>query len=191
MLIRLGNQVDAMASATSVARRDPMRHMLPRPTPRRGCSAKTKGKEAKLCHMGHLLMENRSGLIVDALLTPASGTAERDAAEAMLSRQTGRHRASLGADKGYDAASFVTRVRALNVTPHIAQNTTRRSAIDGRTTRHSGYAISQRTRKRIEEAFGWIKSVGGLRSDCASALAGSDLILAPDASSSVWPRCGR
>jgi transposase len=152
---------------------------------------KGRGKEAKLCHMGHLLMENRSGLIVDALLTPASGTAERDAAEAMLSRQTGRHRASLGADKGYDAASFVTRVRALNVTPHIAQNTTRRSAIDGRTTRHSGYAISQRTRKRIEEAFGWIKSVGGLRSDCASALAGSDLILAPDASSSVWPRCGR
>jgi transposase len=124
---------------------------------------KGRGKEAKLCHMGHLLMENRSGLIVDALLTPASGTAERDAAEAMLSRQTGRHRASLGADKGYDAASFVTRVRALNVTPHIAQNTTRRSAIDGRTTRHSGYAISQRTRKRIEEAFGWIKSVGGLR----------------------------
>ena len=113
--------------------------------------------------MGHLLMENRSGLIVDALVTPATGAAEREAAEAMLGRQAGRHRASLGADKGYDAASFVTRVRALNVTPHIARNTTRRSAIDGRTTRHSGYAVSQRTRKRIEETFGWIKTVGGLR----------------------------
>jgi transposase len=122
-----------------------------------------QGKEAKLCHMGHLLMENRSGLIVDAMLTPATGTAEREAAEAMLGRQTGRHRASLGADKGYDAAGFVARVRALNVTPHIARNTTRRSAIDGRTTRHPGYAVSQRTRKRIEEAFGWIKTVGGLR----------------------------
>jgi transposase len=124
---------------------------------------KGRGKEAKLCHMGHLLMENRSGLIVDALLTPASGTAERDAAEAMLGRQTGRHRASLGADKGYDAAGFVARVRALNVTPHIARNTSRRSAIDGRTTRHRGYQVSQRVRKRIEEAFGWIKTTGGLR----------------------------
>jgi transposase len=124
---------------------------------------KGRGKEAKLCHMGHLLMENRNGLIVDALLTPATGTAEREAAEAMLGRQAGRHRASLGADKGYDAASFVTRVRALNVTPHVAQNTSRRSAIDGRTTRHPGYQASQRVRKRIEEAFGWIKTVGGLR----------------------------
>ena len=124
---------------------------------------KGRGKEAKLCHMGHLLMENRSGLIVDAMLTPASGAAERDAAETMLGRQTGRHRASLGADKGYDAASFVARVRALNVTPHIARNTTRRSAIDGRTTRHRGYQVSQRVRKRIEEAFGWIKTTGGLR----------------------------
>ena len=122
-----------------------------------------RGQEAKLCHMGHLLMENRSGLIVDALLTPATGTAERAAAEAMLGRQAGRHRASLGADKGYDASSFVTRVRALNVTPHIARNTTRRSAIDGRTTRHPGYQASQRVRKRIEEAFGWIKTVGCLR----------------------------
>jgi transposase len=124
---------------------------------------KGRGKEAKLCHLGHLLMENRSGLIVDAMLTPATGTAEREAAEAMLGRQAGRHRVTLGADKGYDAASFVTRVRALNVTPHIARNTTRRSAIDGRTTRHPGYQASQRVRKRIEEAFGWIKTVGGLR----------------------------
>jgi IS5 family transposase len=113
--------------------------------------------------MGHLLMENRSGLIVDALVTPATGTAERDAAEAMLGRQTGRHRATLGADKGYDAASLVATLRALNVTPHIAQNTTRRSAIDQRTTRHPGYVVSQRVGKRIEEAFGWIKTTDGLR----------------------------
>jgi transposase len=124
---------------------------------------KGRGKEAKLCHTGHLLMENRNGLIVDAMVTPATGSAERDAAEVMLRRQTGRHRATLGADKGYDAAGFVTRVRALNVTPHIAQNTARRSAIDGRTTRHPGYQASQRVRKRIEEAFGWIKTVGALR----------------------------
>ena len=125
---------------------------------------KGRGKEAKLCHMGHLLMENRSGLIVDALLTPATGTAEREAAEAMLGRQAGRHRATLGADKAYDAAGLVAGLRALNVTPHVAQNTSgRRSAIDARTTRHPGYAASLRVRKRIEEAFGWIKTVGGLR----------------------------
>ena len=125
---------------------------------------KGRGKEAKLCHMGHLLMENRNGLIVDALVTQATGTAERNAAEAMLSRQRGRHRATLGADKAYDVAGFVSGLRALNVTPHVAQNTTgRRSAIDARTTRHPGYATSQRIRKRIEESFGWIKTVGGLR----------------------------
>jgi transposase len=125
---------------------------------------KGRGKEAKLCHMGHLLMENRSGLIIDALLTPASGTAEREAAEAMLGRQPGRHRATLGADKAYDVADFVADLRALNVTPHVTQNTAnRRSAIDARTTRHPGYAASLRVRKRIEEAFGWIKTVGGLR----------------------------
>src|SRR5215204_5006870 len=125
---------------------------------------KGRGKEAKLCHMGHLLMENRNGLIVDALLTPATGTAEREAAEAMLGRQAGRHRATLGADKAYDAAGLVAGLRALNVTPHVAQNTSgRRSAIDARTTRHPGYAASLRVRKRIEEAFGWIKTVGGLR----------------------------
>lgn len=125
---------------------------------------KGRGKEARLCHMGHLLMENRNGLIVDALVTGASGTAERAAALAMLGRQTGRHRATLGADKAYDVAGFVADLRALNVTPYVAQNTTgRRSAIDGRTTRHPGYATSQRIRKRIEESFGWIKTVGGLR----------------------------
>jgi transposase len=125
---------------------------------------KGRGKEAKLCHMGHLLMENRHGLIVDATLTPATGTAEREAALAMLARQPGRHRVTLGADKAYDVADFVAALRALNVTPHLAQNTSgRRSALDRRTTRHPGYALSQRIRKRIEEAFGWIKTCGGLR----------------------------
>jgi transposase len=125
---------------------------------------KGRGKEAKLCHMGHLLMENRHGLIVDATLTAASGTAERDAALTMLGRLDGRHRITLGADKAYDVADFVDRLRAIGVTPHVAQNTSnRRSAIDRRTTRHPGYAVSQRIRKRIEEAFGWIKTSGGLR----------------------------
>jgi transposase len=125
---------------------------------------KGRGKEARLCFMGHLLMENRHGLIVDALVSEASGSAERAAALTMLARQTGRHRVTLGADKAYDVAAFVTDLRALKVTPHVAQNTAnRRSAIDRRTTRHPGYAISQRLRPRIEEAFGWIKTVGGLR----------------------------
>ena len=88
--------------------------------------------------MGHLLMENRHGLIVDALLSPATGTAEREAALVMLARQSGRHRATLGADKGYDAAGFAAGLRALNVTPHIAQHTARRSAVDRRTRRHPG-----------------------------------------------------
>jgi transposase len=140
-------------NATHASTTDPDARLI-----RRGC-----GKEAKLCHMGHLLMENQSGLLVDAMLTTATGTAERAAAEAMLAGQTGRHRATLGADQGYDAADFVAAVRALNVTPHIAQNTSRRSAIDGRTTRHPGYALSQRIRKRIEEAFGWMKTTGGFR----------------------------
>lgn len=124
---------------------------------------KGRGKEARLCHMGHLLMENRNGLIVDALVTTATGTAERDAACAMLARQPGRHRATLGADKGYDTADFVAAVRALNVVPHVAQTTGRRSVIDRRTTRHPGYAVSQRIRKRVEEGFGWIKTTGGFR----------------------------
>ena len=125
---------------------------------------KGRGKEAKLCHMGHLLMENRHGLIVDATLTHATGTAEREAALAMLGRLAGRHRITLGADKAYDVADFVAKLRDLRVTPHVAQNTTRRrSAIDRRTVRHPGYAVSQRIRKRIEEAFGWMKTCGGVR----------------------------
>jgi transposase len=125
---------------------------------------KGPGKEAKLSFMAHALMENRSGLIVATTLTKATGTAERAAAEEMIVRHSpGARRLTLGADKGYDAAAFVADMRALNVTPHIAQNVSgRRSAIDARTTRHSGYAVSQQKRKRIEEPFGWGKTIGGL-----------------------------
>jgi IS5 family transposase len=125
---------------------------------------KGRGKEAKLSYLGHTLMENRTGLIVEASVTTASGYAEREAALAMIeSHRPGRRRLTLGADKGYDAAEFVKDLRTLNVTPHIAQNnTSRRSALDGRTTRHPGYAVSQQKRKRIEEPFGWGKTIGGL-----------------------------
>jgi transposase len=126
---------------------------------------KGRGKEAKLCFAGHVLMENRNGLAVDVLLTPATGTAERDAALTMLDRRpTQRHRVTLGADKGYDAREFIAACKQRKVTPHVAQNTSgRRSAIDGRTVRHVGYVISQRIRKRVEEIFGWTKTVGGGR----------------------------
>ena len=125
---------------------------------------KGPGKEAKLAHMGHLLMENRSGLVVAARMTPATGRAEREAAIAMVEAVPGRRRITLGADKGYDAGDFVADLRALKVTPHVAQNTSgRRSRIDGRTTRHPGYGASQKVRKRIEEAFGWVKVVAGQR----------------------------
>jgi len=124
---------------------------------------KGPGKEAKLCFIGHGLMENRSGLLVDACLTPADGHAERVAALAMIEPRAERPRAiTLGADKAYDAQDFVNELRSMRVRPHVAQNNNgRRSVIDGRTTRHGGYAISQRFRKRIEEAFGWIKTVAG------------------------------
>ena len=125
---------------------------------------KGPGKEAKLCFMGHALMENRNGLVVDACLTPADGHAERVAALHMIEPHADRPQAiTLGADKAYDAEDFVNELRSMKVTPHVAQNTSgRSSAIDGRTTRHAGYAVSQRIRKRIEEAFGWIKMVAGL-----------------------------
>ncbi len=126
---------------------------------------KGPGKEAKLCFMGHALMENRSGLIVDALATRASGHAERLAALHLVEPHADRpQKVTLGGDKGFDTRDFVAELREINVTPHLAQNTSgRRSAVDGRTTRHPGYAISQRIRKRIEEAFGWAKTVAGLR----------------------------
>jgi transposase len=123
---------------------------------------KGPGMEARLCFLGHVLMENRNGLLVDAELTRASGHAERLAALAMVDRLPTIGPATLGADKGFDAEDFVLELRERRITPHIAQNTSgRRSAIDGRTTRHQGYSLSQRARKRIEEAFGWIKTTAG------------------------------
>ncbi|RYY15419.1 MAG: IS5 family transposase [Alphaproteobacteria bacterium] len=126
---------------------------------------KGPGMEAKLCFIGHTLMENRSGLIVDTRLTLANGHAERIAALSMIEPRADRPRAiSVGADKAYDAEDFVNELRSMNVRAHVARNTNgRRSSIDGRTTRHAGYGRSQRIRKRIEEGFGWIKTVGGLR----------------------------
>jgi transposase len=125
---------------------------------------KGSGMEAKLCFIGHALMENRHGLFVDTRLTRVSGHAERLAAFDMVEPHADRPQAiTLGGDKGYDAADFVMELREINVTPHIARNTTRRSAIDRRTTRHPGYGASQRVRKRIEEGFGWMKTIAGLK----------------------------
>jgi IS5 family transposase len=122
---------------------------------------KGKGKEAKLSYAGHVLMENRNGLVVDAMVTQATGTAERDAALLMAEAIPGDHPVTLGADKNYDTKDFVAEARNVGATPHVSQK--QRSAIDGRTTRHAGYEISQRKRKRIEEIFGWMKTVGGMR----------------------------
>jgi transposase len=137
---------------------------------------KGPGMEARLCFIGHGLMENRSGLIVDVRLTRVSGHAERLAALDMVQHVADRPCAvTLGADRGYDAADFVEELRGMNVRPHVAQNVSgRRSAIDKRTTRHPGYSTSQRIRKRIEEAFGWIKGVGGLRQTKLRGLAKVD-----------------
>jgi len=127
---------------------------------------KSSGSEAKLAYLGHLLMENRHGLIVDALVTPATGTAERDAGLLMLGELPDGGRVTVGGDKNYDTRDFVHTSREMGVTPHVAQypETARRgSAIDGRTTRHAGYDVSQRKRKLVEQAFGWMKTVGVLR----------------------------
>ena len=124
---------------------------------------KSMNTAARLCYSGHLLMENRNALIVDAELTGATGYAERDTAAEMLGRLPKRkRRRTVGADKGYDTAGFVAEVRDLGFTPHVApHNNKRRSAIDGRTTRHPGHRVSQRIRPRIEEPFGWIKTIAG------------------------------
>jgi len=125
---------------------------------------KGKGKEAKLSYMGHALMENRNGLIIDVIATQATGTAERDAAAIMVADVPGTKRITVCGDKGYDTKDFVQVLRDNNATPHVAQNNKNRaSAIDARTTRHEGYKISIKIRKRIEEAFGWMKTVGNLR----------------------------
>lgn len=121
-------------------------------------------KEAKLCYAGHVLTENRNGLVVDVAVTEARGRAEGKAALEMLGRQKRGRRRTVGADKGYDSRDFVTGCRALGVTPQVAKHSNkRRSAIDGRVTRHEGYGVSQRKRKRVEEIFGWIKTVAGGR----------------------------
>jgi len=122
---------------------------------------KGKGKEAKLSYTGHVLMENRNGLAVDANVTQATGTCEREAALEMIQEIPGDSRATVAADKAYDTKDFVKQCRANNVVPHVAQK--KNSAIDARTTRHEGYAVSLRKRKRIEEIFGWLKTVGCLR----------------------------
>jgi hypothetical protein len=128
---------------------------------------KGKGKEAKLCYGAHVLMENRNGLLVDFQVTKATGTAEEEAAEGMLKRQArkGIRPKTLGGDKGYDTRDFIGKLRKRKIMPHVAANTTRRggSAMDGRTTRHPGYQISQRMRKKVEEIFGWMKTIGGFR----------------------------
>src|ERR1700690_1655618 len=122
---------------------------------------KSSGHESKLSYCGNVLIENRNGLVVDTALVMASGTAERDAAVEMAERIDGEQKVTVGADKGYDTRGFVRAMRERSVTPHVSQNTNRSggSAIDGRTTRHAGYPVSQRKRKRIEEVFGWLKAV--------------------------------
>jgi IS5 family transposase len=126
---------------------------------------KGSGKEAKLSYNGNLLTENRNGLIVNTEVLQANGTAERDAALLMLEQVPGVDRITVGADKAYDTRDFVAECRNLKVTPQVAQNTKRSggSAIDGRTTRHSGYEVSQKKRKRVEECFGWLKTIALMR----------------------------
>ena len=124
---------------------------------------KGKGKEAKLAFAQHVLMKNRNGLIVDVVMTEATGTAEREAALNMLDvRIPGRTQVTLAADRGYHTRDFIEECRARNVTPRIAMKK-KSSGIDGRTTRHEGYGVSQRVRKRVEEIFGWMKTIGGFR----------------------------
>ena len=126
---------------------------------------KAKGHEAKLAFLGHVLMENRNGLVVETRLTAATGTAEREAALEMIGAKQKRGRVTLGGDKGYDTREHVAGLRQLKVSPHVAQNTERPggSAIDQRTTRHAGYTVSQTKRQRVEEIFGWFKTVAMMR----------------------------
>lgn len=126
---------------------------------------KGKGKESRLSYTGNLLIENRNGMIINAQTWEANGTAERDSALAMLEQIAGDFPVTVGADKNYDTQDFVSECRHMKITPHVARNDKRRggSTIDGRTTRHTGYGISQRKRKRIEECFGWLKTIALLR----------------------------
>ena len=134
--------------------------------PQARLAKKGAGKEAKLCYSANALMENRNGLLMDFAVEPADGRAERRSARQMLEiTLPGSRRITLGTDRGYDTREFVASCRALKVTPHLARNQARPggSALDARTARHAGYALSQRVRKRVEEIFGWMKTVGGLR----------------------------
>jgi hypothetical protein len=125
---------------------------------------KSSGSQAKLSYMGHVLMENRNGLLLQTFLSEASGRAERDAALLMAEALPAGKRVTLGGDKNYDTQEFVRELRGMNITPHVAQNTTkRRSAVDERTVRHAGYEVSQRKRKRVEQSFGWMKMIGMLK----------------------------
>ena len=156
---RIGRNVErdwrgkAWSNETHVSTTDPQARLY----------RKGKGKPSQLCYMGHALMENRHGLVIEAKLTQADGYAEREAALDMLHRRLpGTRKITLGADKGYDTREFVDDLRQIHVTPHVAQKA-KGSAIDGRTTRHVGYALSQKKRKQIEEPFGWGKTVGPIR----------------------------
>jgi len=153
---------------------------------------KSGGHEAKLAYCGNVLIENRNGLVVDTELLQCNGTAERDAAMLMAERLDGANRVTLGADKGYDTKEFVKEMRGINVTPQVAQNSNRSggSAIDERTTRHVGYQVSQQKRKRIEEVFGWLKTVASLRrrgTEACRRLAGSLPLRRP---LTIWCGCG-
>lgn len=146
---------DKRSNETHVSKTDPEARLY----------KKAEGERAKLCYGAHALMENRNGLLLDLRMSPANGTAERDQALKMLRRELpGAKRITVGADKAYDTRDFVDSCRGMGITPHVAQNNTkRRSAIDARTTQHPGYSASQRLRKRIEEIFGWMKTVGNFR----------------------------
>ena len=148
-----GTLLEAWASVKSYQRKDAK------------MARKGKDKEAKLSYNGNLLVENRNGLIINTEVFEANGTAERDAALVMLEQIPGTKQVTVGGDKAYDTADFVAECRNLKVTPHVAQNLERPggSAIDARTTQHAGYAISQRKRKRVEECFGWLKTIALLR----------------------------
>jgi hypothetical protein len=137
-----------------------------RTDPEAKLARKSKGREAKLSYLGHALMENRNGLLVDLRVTEANGRAECETAVVMLDEnRTTSGRITVGADRAYDTRGFVANCRAISAVPHVAQNIERSggTAIDARTTRHAGYGISQRLRKRVEEIFGWGKTIGGLR----------------------------
>ena len=156
-----GTLLEAWASLKSFGPKDGNDAHQSTTDPKALLAKKGYGKEAKLCFTGHVLMENRNGMVVDVTLTQATGTAERESALDMIKGAHGSRRVTLGADKGYDTQDFITTCRDMNVTPHVARRKT--SKLDGRTTRHTGYQTSQRIRKRVEEIFGWVKTVGGGR----------------------------